>query len=148
MQFSDRIRTENSVYDSYKPYGSTSRCDPFAVPLMRYNVPVVYGPKTAVCYDFPNGSYHWLLCVSINCDCGELQQPYSSPLNFLRFLFGGAYPAIPSCATFFALTAFRRHLWSIRELKHARFLDAHGNRKRPVRLPGPYCLPNFYTSNL
>ena len=48
MQFSDRIRTENSVYDSYKPYGSTSRCDPFAVPLMRYNFPIVYDRKLSV----------------------------------------------------------------------------------------------------
>ena len=30
MHFTDRIRTVNCVYDPYKPYGSTNRCDPFA----------------------------------------------------------------------------------------------------------------------
>ena len=37
----------------------------------------------------------------------------------------------------------------IRELKHARFWDADGNRKRRFRLLGPYCLPDFlYYSSL
>ena len=36
----------------------------------------------------------------------------------------------------------------IRELKHARFWDADGNRKRTFLVLGPYCLPDFYTTRL
>ena len=35
-----------------------------------------------------------------------------------------------------------------RELKHARFWEADGNRKRTFRVLGPYCLPDFYTTQL
>ena len=35
-----------------------------------------------------------------------------------------------------------------RELKHARFRDANGNRKRTFRVPGQRCLPDFYTNHL
>ena len=43
------------------------------------------------------------------------------------------------------------NVWSenvSRELKHARFSDADGNRKRTIRVLGPYCLPDFYTIHL
>ena len=36
----------------------------------------------------------------------------------------------------------------IRELKHARFRDADDNRKRSFRVPGQWCLPDFYTKHL
>ena len=32
------------------------------------------------------------------------------------------------------------------ELKHARFWDANGNLERTFRVLGPYCLPDFYTT--
>ena len=35
-----------------------------------------------------------------------------------------------------------------RELKHARFWDADGNRKRTCRVPGQWCLPDFYSNLL
>ena len=35
-----------------------------------------------------------------------------------------------------------------RELKHARFWDADGNRKRTFHLPGQWCLPDFCTNHL
>ena len=35
----------------------------------------------------------------------------------------------------------------IRELKHERFWDADGNRKRTFCVLGPYCLPDVYTSH-
>ena len=37
---------------------------------------------------------------------------------------------------------------NIRELKHARFWDADGNRKRTFRVPGQRFLPDFYTNHL
>ena len=42
----------------------------------------------------------------------------------------------------------RRYERANRELKHARFLDAGGNRKRAFRVPGQWCLPDFYTNHL
>ena len=36
----------------------------------------------------------------------------------------------------------------IRELKHARFCDADGNRKRKFREPGQWCVPDFYANHL
>ena len=35
-----------------------------------------------------------------------------------------------------------------RELKHKRFWDTDGNRKRTFRVLGKYCLPDFYTTRL
>ena len=35
-----------------------------------------------------------------------------------------------------------------RELKHARFWDADGNRKRTFRVPGQWCLTDFYANHL
>ena len=35
-----------------------------------------------------------------------------------------------------------------RELKHARFWDADGNRKRTFHMPGQWCLPDFCTNHL
>ena len=56
--------------------------------------------------------------------------------------------------SFFALTVFPpfsfRKIWpprTIRELKHARFWDADGNRKRTFRVPGQRCLPHFHTNH-
>ena len=37
---------------------------------------------------------------------------------------------------------------NVRELKHARFWDADGNRKTTFRVLGKYCLPDFYDSSL
>ena len=34
------------------------------------------------------------------------------------------------------------------ELKHARFLDADGNRKRTFCVPGQWCVPDFYSDHL
>ena len=39
-------------------------------------------------------------------------------------------------------------LFSNRELNHARFWDADGNRKRTFHMPGQWCLPNFCTNHL
>ena len=36
----------------------------------------------------------------------------------------------------------------IRELKHAGFWDAGGNRKKTFCLLGKYCVPDFYTTRL
>ena len=36
----------------------------------------------------------------------------------------------------------------IREIKHARFWDTDGNRKRTFRVLGPYCLLDFDTTHL
>ena len=35
-----------------------------------------------------------------------------------------------------------------RKLKHMRFRDADGNRKRTCCVPGQWCLPHFYTNYL
>ena len=35
-----------------------------------------------------------------------------------------------------------------KELKHARFWDPDGNRKRTFHMPGQWCLPDFCTNNL
>ena len=47
------------------------------------------------------------------------------------------------------LTYFRLSLVppKIRELKHARFYDADGNRKRTFCLLGAYCLIDFYATH-
>ena len=37
---------------------------------------------------------------------------------------------------------------NIRELKHARFWDADGNRKRTFHMPGQWCLPDVCTNHL
>ena len=34
-----------------------------------------------------------------------------------------------------------------RELKHARFSDANGDRKRTFRVPGQWCPPEFYNNH-
>ena len=36
----------------------------------------------------------------------------------------------------------------IRELKHARFWNADGNRKSTFRVPGQWCPLDFYTNHL
>ena len=38
--------------------------------------------------------------------------------------------------------------WNIRELKHERFWDAGGNRKKTFCVVEPYCLSEFYTTRL
>ena len=46
-----------------------------------------------------------------------------------------------------AIISFARFSFP-RELKHARFWDADGNRKRAFLVLGPYCLRDFYTTHL
>ena len=56
MHFTDCIRTENCVYDPYKPYGLTNRCRTPLLkqhviytqdPRTRCNFPIAYEPKPA-----------------------------------------------------------------------------------------------------
>ena len=63
MHLTERIRTVNCVYDPYKPYGSTNRCDPFAwITRDLYYCPtneVQFSDcirTETVFYDLPNGT--------------------------------------------------------------------------------------------
>ena len=76
------LQTVNCIYDPYKPYGSTNRCDPF-VQMTRdiysrlpneMRFPIIYGPKTAFaiptnCMDrqtVVTPPLSWIIHVSIN----------------------------------------------------------------------------------
>ena len=75
----------------------------------------------------------------IMSDFADFTQGHSPPNVFKIMPFGNRVSGI--------LNRVKSKCYN-RELKHERFLDADGNRKRTFRVLGPYYLPDFYTTYL